>query len=147
MDTLKDAKFGQEFGVSKIWLDLQAEFKRPHIQGTKLASFFGKNAGPKALINVNKGYWDQTVVEVARGVTEKISKANSAKKEGASKSAASNDGGATRLKIHSIKDDEKEKKMNILREKSRDALSKKQAGKIISTDKGKEEKKIDEKRV
>ena len=84
------------------------------------------------MINVNKGYWDQTVVEVVRGVTEKISKANMAKKEGASKSAASNDGGATRQKIQSIKDDEKEKKMNILREKSRDALSKKQAGKIIS---------------
>ena len=132
-DQLKAAAFGPEFGVKNIWLDQGAEFKRPHVADTKLASFFAKNQGPKALVVPSKGFWDQTVEQVVKEVSAKITRANAAKAgEGSSSTVVKFHGiQGMEEKVNAVEEKHKNKRVAELREKAKDSLNKKASAKIL----------------
>ena len=115
----------------KIWLDHLCEFKRAHIQGTKLASFFAKNKGPKAMCLASK-CWDEMLATTVKDIGIKIQKANAARSTGSANTASQGSQINLSKTLKDIKETEKEKKMKDLCEKSQATLAKTQGSKILT---------------
>ena len=72
LSTIAAAKFDRTYGIKSIWLDSGAEFKKAHVQGTKLATFFAKGTGPKEFAVNYKGFWEEVVAKVTKDVGEQL---------------------------------------------------------------------------
>ena len=106
-DSIKQAGFGSDYGIRNIWLDMSAEFFKPHVGATKLANFFGKKQGPKALESPGKSIFTEisksAVVELQRKTKQQI--ANLKPTSDSSSGSSSNE---LKSQVKRIQDNEKE---------------------------------------
>ena len=129
LPTLTDAKFDEtSYGIKNVYIDMQASFFKAHTSPTHLHTFFAKKVGPKLLESPNKG--DTFEILSKQCVQEFQEKINRAKHVQGSLATASGAGGSVKQDLVKIETEERSKRMEALRLKSKETLQQNMTKKV-----------------